>query len=52
MIDMHHIITDGSSTGILIRDLASFYHGEEAPAPKLHYKDFAVWQTGRSIRRN
>ncbi|MHC5290487.1 lichenysin non-ribosomal peptide synthetase LicB [Bacillus licheniformis] len=46
MIDMHHIITDGSSTGILIRDLASFYHGEEAPAPKLHYKDFAVWQNG------
>ncbi|KAA6449502.1 non-ribosomal peptide synthetase [Bacillus swezeyi] len=44
LIDMHHIITDGSSTGIFIRDLARFYHGGDAPAPKLHYKDFAVWQ--------
>ncbi|QHZ48659.1 non-ribosomal peptide synthetase [Bacillus sp. NSP9.1] len=44
LIDMHHIITDGSSTGIFIRDLARIYQGGEAPAPKLHYKDFAVWQ--------
>ncbi|MEC0494506.1 non-ribosomal peptide synthetase [Bacillus glycinifermentans] len=44
LIDMHHIITDGSSTGIFIRDLAQLYHGGDLPAQKLHYKDFAVWQ--------
>lgn len=44
LIDMHHIISDGVSTGILINDLGSLYEGEELPKAKLHYKDFAFWQ--------
>ncbi|MBT2713977.1 surfactin non-ribosomal peptide synthetase SrfAB, partial [Pseudomonas sp. ISL-88] len=44
LIDMHHIITDGSSTGIFIGDLAKLYQGAELELPKLHYKDFSVWQ--------
>ncbi|MCY7855055.1 amino acid adenylation domain-containing protein, partial [Bacillus sonorensis] len=47
LIDMHHIITDGSSTGIFIRDLAQLYQGAGLAAPRLHYKDFAVWQNDR-----
>ncbi len=42
--DVHHIIADGVSMGILVKDFLDFYNGEE-PAPlKLHYKDFALWQ--------
>ncbi|APH47821.1 non-ribosomal peptide synthetase [Bacillus amyloliquefaciens] len=44
LIDMHHIITDGSSMGIFIGDLAKLYQGTELELPKIHYKDFSVWQ--------
>ncbi len=43
LIDMHHIITDGSSTGILIGDLAKIYQGADLESPQIHYKDYAVW---------
>ncbi|WP_225409748.1 non-ribosomal peptide synthetase/type I polyketide synthase [Stigmatella hybrida] len=47
---MHHIISDGWSRGILIRDLMalyeSFIEGKPSPLaePSLHYADFASWQ--------
>jgi hypothetical protein len=47
---MHHIITDGWSTGVLIREVAALYsaymRGEESPLEKLpvQYADFAQWQ--------
>nr|NIM15914.1 AMP-binding protein [Candidatus Aminicenantes bacterium]NIO22264.1 AMP-binding protein [Candidatus Aenigmarchaeota archaeon]NIM82698.1 AMP-binding protein [Candidatus Aminicenantes bacterium]NIN22069.1 AMP-binding protein [Candidatus Aminicenantes bacterium]NIN45828.1 AMP-binding protein [Candidatus Aminicenantes bacterium] len=42
--DMHHIISDGTSMGNLVRDFEGFYNGEKLPLLKLQYKDFAVWQ--------
>jgi amino acid adenylation domain-containing protein len=45
MVDMHHIITDGTSSGIVAREFMSFYSdtaGDLAPLP-VQYKDFAVW---------
>ncbi|TDF92725.1 non-ribosomal peptide synthetase [Paenibacillus piri] len=47
LIDMHHIISDGVSSGILVHDLSQLYRGESLPEPKLHYKDYAVWQNSR-----
>jgi len=44
LVDMHHIITDGVSQGILIKDFMSLYNGEELPALALQYKDYAEWQ--------
>lgn len=44
IIDMHHIITDGVSRGILIKDFMSLYNEEQLPALKLQYKDYAEWQ--------
>ncbi|ANY69397.1 non-ribosomal peptide synthetase [Paenibacillus sp. BIHB 4019] len=44
LIDMHHIISDGTSMGLFVRDLTQLYDGASLPEPKLHYKDFAVWQ--------
>jgi len=43
IIDMHHIITDGISIGILLKDLAALYKNQEMEVPKLQYKDYAVW---------
>ena len=50
---LHHIICDGWSRGILIREVSSLYQsfsrGEPSPVPelKVQYGDFAVWQRER-----
>ncbi|MCA1694103.1 MAG: amino acid adenylation domain-containing protein, partial [Actinobacteria bacterium] len=50
---LHHIVTDGWSTGILLSDLGELYRAElDGTAPDLavlpvQYADFAVWQRDR-----
>ncbi|HLP59571.1 MAG TPA: amino acid adenylation domain-containing protein, partial [Candidatus Deferrimicrobium sp.] len=44
LVDMHHIISDGISTGILVREFTAFYQGEKLPAMNLRYKDYVEWQ--------
>jgi len=44
MVDMHHIVTDGVSQGILMRDFMSLYRGEALPNLCIRYKDYAEWQ--------
>ncbi|MBA2582913.1 MAG: amino acid adenylation domain-containing protein, partial [Bacteroidetes bacterium] len=44
LFDVHHIIADGTSMGIIIEEFSAFYQGFELPEINLDYKDFAVWQ--------
>jgi len=50
LFTMHHIISDGWSTEILIKEFRvlynAFYHGQISPLPELdvQYADFAHWQ--------
>ncbi|MBM7689801.1 hypothetical protein BCR24_12790 [Enterococcus ureilyticus] len=44
IIDVHHIISDGTSTGILLEELSELYDGNEMDPVDLHYKDFSAWQ--------
>src|SRR5262249_25813481 len=50
LLTMHHIISDGWSIGVFMRELAALYaafsKGEPAPLPELsiQYADFAHWQ--------
>ncbi|UII31886.1 amino acid adenylation domain-containing protein [Fulvivirga ulvae] len=44
MVDIHHIISDGISQKILLRDFVSLYNGEDLPGVKLTYKDYAEWR--------
>ncbi|MUH00256.1 amino acid adenylation domain-containing protein [Scytonema sp. UIC 10036] len=53
VLNMHHIISDGWSIGVLIREIAAFYtacrdvaHNVSANLPELpiQYPDFAHWQ--------
>ncbi|MCU0290091.1 MAG: condensation domain-containing protein, partial [Acidobacteria bacterium] len=44
MIDMHHIVTDGTSMELFIKEFIAFYGGEELPPLKLQYKDYSAWQ--------
>ncbi|MWC30350.1 non-ribosomal peptide synthetase [Paenibacillus sp. MMS18-CY102] len=42
--DMHHIVSDGVSMAVLIRDFIQLYNGIELPELRIQYKDYAVWQ--------
>ncbi|HTI08492.1 MAG TPA: condensation domain-containing protein, partial [Puia sp.] len=44
MIDLHHIVTDGVSQDVLIRDFMKLYDGATLPDLSLQYKDYAQWQ--------
>jgi len=45
LVDMHHIISDEISTGILIHEFTAFYSKEKLPEIGLRYKDYAGWQS-------
>ncbi|MFB6435657.1 non-ribosomal peptide synthase/polyketide synthase [Streptomyces sp. NPDC056411] len=53
LLAQHHIVTDGWSVGILVRELAALYGHEAAGTPDglrepaLQYPDFAVWEHTR-----
>jgi amino acid adenylation domain-containing protein len=46
LLDMHHIVSDGWSLGVLLDELRAFYGGDAEGLPQLtvQYADFAVWQ--------
>jgi len=44
MVDMHHIIMDGTSQVILIEDFMTLYNGDQLPQLQIQYKDFSRWQ--------
>ena len=52
LLSMHHIVSDGWSMGVLIRELGELYRGflQGAPATltplRVQYRDFARWQRG------
>ncbi|HEV2756819.1 MAG TPA: amino acid adenylation domain-containing protein, partial [Actinomycetota bacterium] len=46
LLVMHHIVSDGWSTGVFMRELSALYGDEGARLPQLpvQYADFAAWQ--------
>jgi amino acid adenylation domain-containing protein len=44
MIDMHHIISDQTSMGVLVSEFADLYSGSQLEKLPIQYKDFAAWQ--------
>ncbi|MBZ4336731.1 condensation domain-containing protein, partial [Corallococcus sp. AS-1-12] len=52
VITMHHIVSDGWSLGVLVREVgalyAAFVQGHPSPLPELpvQYADYAAWQRG------
>ncbi len=50
MVTLHHIVSDGWSTGIMVRELVRFYHTTVTGVPHgleplpLQYADFSYWQ--------
>ncbi|HWS88663.1 MAG TPA: amino acid adenylation domain-containing protein, partial [Pyrinomonadaceae bacterium] len=52
LFTMHHIVSDGWSLGVLVKELVALYaaylEGRPSPLPelKVQYADYAVWQRG------
>jgi FkbH-like protein len=50
LVTLHHIVSDGWSMGILVREFTALYAAYRAgaadslPAPALQYADYALWQ--------
>ena len=50
LLTMHHIVSDGWSLGVLVKEIGTLYQayarGESSPLPELavQYADYAVWQ--------
>ncbi|MER7989945.1 amino acid adenylation domain-containing protein, partial [Streptomyces noursei] len=44
VLSMHHIVTDGWSMGVLLRELGELCAGHTPEELRLQYADYAVWQ--------
>nr|WP_238552981.1 condensation domain-containing protein [Paenibacillus alvei] len=44
LFDMHHIVSDGVSMGVLVQELTRLYEGDRLPELRIQYKDYAAWQ--------
>ncbi|XPV77569.1 MAG: amino acid adenylation domain-containing protein [Desulfovibrio sp.] len=45
LLDFHHIVFDGVSVGIFLRELFALYEGKELAALPIQQKDVATWET-------
>jgi acyl transferase domain-containing protein/NAD(P)-dependent dehydrogenase (short-subunit alcohol dehydrogenase family)/acyl carrier protein len=44
IIDIHHIIADGTSVEILMKEFLELYEGAVPPPLRIQYKDYLEWQ--------
>jgi amino acid adenylation domain-containing protein len=44
LFNFHHIVSDGWSIDVFVRELADLYGGASLPALPVQYADYAVWQ--------
>ncbi len=43
LLDFHHIIFDGTSTGLFFNDFLAIFSGKELPGLTHQYKDYCTW---------
>jgi amino acid adenylation domain-containing protein len=46
LLTLHHIVSDGWSMGVLVREITALYGRATLPELPIQYADFAVWQRG------
>jgi amino acid adenylation domain-containing protein len=44
VVNIHHIVSDGTTLNIFMKEVGMLYNGEGLPALNIQYKDFAAWQ--------
>ncbi|WP_139487923.1 non-ribosomal peptide synthetase [Brevibacillus dissolubilis] len=50
MLDMHHIISDGVSMAVLMKEVAALCEGKELAPVAVQYKDYSEWQRESSLQ--
>ena len=48
LVDIHHIVSDGVSMGVLVEEFMKLYAGETLQELRIQYKDYAAWQQARA----
>ncbi|MCL2560526.1 MAG: amino acid adenylation domain-containing protein, partial [Turicibacter sp.] len=51
-VDMHHIISDGMSSTIFVRELNALMAGLELPPLSRQYKDYSAWMTALDLSQS
>ncbi|MBR6826195.1 MAG: amino acid adenylation domain-containing protein, partial [Oscillospiraceae bacterium] len=51
MLDFHHIVFDGMSSGVFFRELKALYDGSILPQPERQYKDYSSWLKEKDISK-
>src|SRR6185503_5663770 len=46
LLTLHHIVADGWSLGLLVREVAALMAGAALPDLPVQYADFVLWQRG------
>jgi len=46
LLNLHHIVADGWSMDVLVRELTALYAGASPPELPVQYADYALWQRG------
>jgi amino acid adenylation domain-containing protein len=44
IVVLHHIVSDGWSMGVFVREMTALYAGRDLPDLPIQYADYAVWQ--------
>ncbi len=44
LLDMHHLICDGTSLSVLMQELCNLYNGKALPENQVDYIDFSLWE--------
>ncbi|UCH95062.1 MAG: amino acid adenylation domain-containing protein [Candidatus Aminicenantes bacterium] len=50
MVDMHHIISDGLSIGIFIKEFTELYKSRSLAGLRLQYRDYSEWHNRKMAR--
>ncbi len=51
LLDFHHIIIDGFSVDLLLREFALLYAGKSLPENRLQYRDYTAWMQKRDLSK-
>lgn len=51
LFDMHHIISDGQSVNLIVRELSELYRQEDVPEVLFQYRDYSEWINRRDITK-
>ena len=49
LFDIHHVISDGFSINLIIKEFTALYHDQTLEELKVQYKDYSEWMSTRDL---